>query len=81
MIPAKIQRRADELVARIQAGELRPHRLEGRESTLVVRMGIHWRLVDVAAKGNWQVMSHEKYNRYCCRSRNHAKGNRPVRNF
>lgn len=62
-VPAHVSRRAEELVAKIAAGEVIPRRVIHVPSVYVVEIGMRWRLVSTDHGKTYAPMSHEAYNR------------------
>lgn len=62
MIPEKVQRRADEVLARYYAREISPKRLRGFGKVVAFSVGYSWRLVSWDEGEMWDLLSHEQYN-------------------
>lgn len=62
MIPEKVQRRADEVLARYYAREISPKRLRGFGKVVAFSVGYSWRLVSWDGGETWDLLSHEQYN-------------------
>lgn len=62
MIPEKVQKKADEVLARYLAREIHPKRLRGSGRGLALAVGYSWRLLSWDNGETWDLLSHEEYN-------------------